>query len=52
MNGRLSKKLRQLVRRHELELAEGAYQEFKRWCKTRSLRHRIVIAWKIITQTF
>lgn len=50
--GTVSKKLRQLIRRQELALSEQAYQEFKLWCKTRRLHQRLVIAWKILRQTF
>lgn len=52
MSGRQHKKLRQLVRRHELELAENAYLEFKRWIKVQPLHKRFVIAFKILRRTF
>lgn len=52
MSGRQHKKLRQLVRRHELELAESAYQEFKRWINVQSFFKRAVIAFKILGKKF
>lgn len=47
MSGRMMKKLRRMVRRSEVGLAERASKDFKLFIRTLPLRARLVLAYKI-----